>query len=100
MFHKYSNPLSPYVIDNLILCKPKLVIHIEPTREIYQLNNLLDFNSYLYSLAMAYPSKILDCLRFREKLGLIKILEVSSQKYAPTVRNFPVFIAWQPVSLS
>lgn len=89
-----------HVIDNLILCNPKLVIHIEPTREIYRTNNLLDLNSYLYSLAMDYPNRILDCLRHREKLGLLKILEVSVQKYAPTVRNFPVFIAWCPVKLS
>jgi hypothetical protein len=85
------------VISNLIKAGPELVIHIEPTRELSNPLNLLDFNSLVYSRARDYPGNIVSTILNKQDLGLVKVEKVQKKRYAPSLQNYPVFIVWKPV---
>jgi SAM-dependent methyltransferase len=84
------------VIENILKAGPSRVIHIEPTFELLHLSSLKDIVTYLYIVRKDYQDNLLSTLKEYERKGKVKILMVERLYYAPTIRNDPTLICWEP----
>jgi SAM-dependent methyltransferase len=84
------------VIENILKAGPHRVIHIEPTFELLRLSSLKDLVTYLYIVRKDYQDNLLSTLKEYERKGKVKVLMVERLYYAPTVRNDPTLICWEP----
>ncbi len=85
------------VINNLIKSKPKQVIHIEPTYELYS-NNIRDIASKLYIKTADYQDNLLTTLKLFEEEGKLKILDIRRLKFAAKPIHEDSLIRWIPTS--
>ena len=84
------------VIENILQAGPSRVIHIEPTFELLHLSSLKDMVTYLYIVRKDYQNNLLSTLKEYERKGKVKVVMVQRLYYAPTVRNDPTLICWEP----
>ena len=84
------------VIENLIRSGVRRVIHIEPTFELLRAWSPLDWITFLYIVRKDYQDNLLKTLRSFEKKGSIKIIDQKRLGYAPTLRNDPTLVCWEP----
>jgi SAM-dependent methyltransferase len=84
------------VIENLLRAKVRRVVHIEPTRELLDRGSPLDWITALYIARNDYLDNLLATLRDFETRGRLRILRSERLGYAPTPRNDPVLVRWEP----
>ena len=84
------------VINNLIKAKPKQVIHIEPTYELFP-NNIRGLSSRLYIQLSDYQKSLLTTLKLFEKEGKIKILDAHRLKFGAKPIYEDSLIRWKPL---
>lgn len=85
------------VIRNLVATGVKRVIHIEPTLELFSGFSLKDLATITYVWRQDYLRNLVTVARKLEQEGLIKIVEVCRLNFAPTIRNDPTLVVWEPV---
>ena len=84
------------VIENIIRAGAGRVIHIEPTFELLRMWHPVDLTTYFYVKRQDYQDNLVTTLKGFEKRGLIKIIDLKRLYYAPTHRNDPTLICWEP----
>jgi SAM-dependent methyltransferase len=90
---KYS---TSTVIRNLILAGVKRVIHMEPTTELLRMWLPMDIVNYCYITRLDYQNNLLTSLRRVEKEGGIRIIDLKRLYYAPSYKNDPTLVCWEP----
>lgn len=90
---KYS---TQTVIENIIRAGARRVIHIETTFELLRMWHPVDLTTYFYVKKQDYQDNLVTTLKDFEKRGLIKIVDLKRLYYAPTHRNDPTLICWEP----
>ncbi len=86
------------VIENIIRAGARRVIHIEPTFELLRMWHPVDLATYFYVKKQDYQDNLVTTLKDFEKRGLIKIVDLKRLYYAPTHRNDPTLICWEPTA--
>lgn len=84
------------VIENIIRAGAKRVIQIEPTFELLRMWHPVDLTTYFYVKKQDYQDNLVTTLKNFEKRGLVKIVDLKRLYYAPTHRNDPTLIIWEP----
>ena len=84
-------------LDELLACRPKRVIHIEPIVEMLDEENLVDFLSIAYCKKRNYLSGFLPHLRSREAAGAIRIVETKRTFVGSFFIDGYSLIVWEPV---
>lgn len=101
VFTYYCLEQLPYdtelILNNILEGRPRRVIHIEPTTELLNPLRPLDLVSYLYMLSMCYQRKLVGAINSMAKAGKVRIVEITRANYAPSIRNDPTVIVWEPV---
>jgi SAM-dependent methyltransferase len=92
---KYHTPL---VIENLLRAGVRRVIHIEPTTELLRPWSVMDWINGAYVTRNDYQNNIIRTVRRFEKQGKVRILRTERLGYAPTPRNDPILLCWEPSS--
>lgn len=87
------------VIRNLVDAGVKRVIHIEPTLELFSALSLKYLATITYVWRQDYLSNLVTVVRKLEQEGLIKIIEVCRLNFAPTIRNDPTLVVWEPTGI-
>lgn len=85
------------VIRNLVATGVKRVIFIEPTLELFSGFSLKDLATITYVWRQNYLRNLVTVARKLEQEGLIKIVEVCRLNFAPTIRNNPTLVVWEPI---
>jgi SAM-dependent methyltransferase len=86
----------PTVLANLRSAKPRRVVHIEPTLELWSRWRLRDLASRAYTKRRDYQDNLLSSLRGMERDGTIRIFEARRLHFAPTPRYDPTLVVWEP----
>ncbi|MEP6917247.1 MAG: class I SAM-dependent methyltransferase [Acidobacteriota bacterium] len=84
------------VLRRIIAARPRRVIHIEPTPELWSLLNPKDAINRFYAWSHDYQDNLLATLRALEHEQRVRIVEVRRLFYAPGVRHDPTLICWEP----
>ena len=84
------------VIENIIGAGARRVIHIEPTYELLRMWHPVDLTTYFYVKKQDYQDNLVTTLKDFAKRGLIRIIDLKRLYYAPTHRNDPTLICWEP----
>lgn len=84
------------VLNNIVRAGPRRVIHIENAYELLNWLSPSDWVTALYIRRMDYQDNLLTTLRKLEKLGRLNILLAQRLYYAPTPRNDPMLVVWEP----
>jgi SAM-dependent methyltransferase len=90
---KYHTAL---VIENLLRAGVRRVIHIEPTTELLSPWSVMDWINGAYVTRNDYQNNIIRTVRRFEKQCRLRILHTERLGYAPTPRNDPVLVCWEP----
>jgi hypothetical protein len=77
--------------------KPALCINIEPTIELYDENNLIDFLAMKFHRKRGYTENYLTRLRELEVQGKIEILKVKRLCFGSLYMEGFSYIAWKPM---
>lgn len=85
------------IIQLLINAKVKRVIHIEPTFELLSLFSLRDILSYFHIKQNDYQDNLLITLKKYQLNGQVRILKIERLGFAPTFKNTPTLIVWEPL---
>lgn len=85
------------VLDNLYLAGVKRVIHIEPTTELFNISSLKDLATISYILRQDYQRTLVTTVRDMQSEGLVQILACERLNFAPSCRNDPTLVVWEPV---
>ena len=86
------------VIENIIRAGARRIIHIEPTFELLRMWHPVDLTTYFYVKKQDYQDNLVTTVKDFEKRGLIKIVDLKRLYYAPTHRNDPTLICWEPTA--
>jgi SAM-dependent methyltransferase len=84
------------VLRNLIDAGVRRVIFIEPTLELFKWWRLKDLATILYVLRQDYQRTLVRAVQALADAGRVRILEVRRLHFAPTCRNDPTLIVWEP----
>jgi len=84
------------VIENIIRAGARRVIHIEPTFELLRMWHPVDLTTFFYVKKQDYQDNLVTTLKDFEKRGLVRIVDLKRLYYAPTHRNDPTLICWEP----
>jgi SAM-dependent methyltransferase len=84
------------VIENLLRAGVRRVIHIEPTTELLRPWSVMDWINGAYVTRNDYQNNIIRTVRRFEKQGRVRILRTERLGYAPTPRNDPILLCWEP----
>jgi SAM-dependent methyltransferase len=87
---------TPVVIENLLRAGVRRVIHIEPTTELLSPWSVMDWINGAYVTRNDYQNNLIRTVRRFEKQGRLRILRTERLGYAPTPRNDPVLVCWEP----
>ncbi|MEO5883658.1 MAG: class I SAM-dependent methyltransferase [Caldimonas sp.] len=85
------------VLRNLADASPRRVIHIEPTRELFSLASLKDWASISYLWRQNYLADLVTSARRLEREGVLRVIAIRRLEFAPTLRNSPTLLVWEPV---
>jgi hypothetical protein len=87
------------VMLNLRASGVRRVIHIEPTPELFNWASLKDLATVSYIWRQDYQRTIVQTARELERHGLIKVIEISRANFAPTLKNDPTVVVWEPFEI-
>jgi hypothetical protein len=88
------------VMQNLLSAGVKRVIHIEPTPELFSCFSRKDLATISYIWRQDYQRTIVSVARRMEEQGLIRVLEIARLNFAPSCRNDPTLVVWEPLDMS
>ncbi|MBF0227309.1 MAG: class I SAM-dependent methyltransferase [Desulfobacterales bacterium] len=77
--------------------KPKLVIHIEPTVELYDENNLSDYLAIKFHKKRGYTTNYLPQLRELDSLKKLNLIKVKRLFFGSLFMEGYMLFIWQPV---
>jgi len=77
--------------------KPKIVIHVEPTVELYDENNLFDYLAIKFHKKRGYTENYLPRLRELDGLGKLKLIKVKRLFFGSLFMEGYMLFIWQPV---
>ena len=86
------------VLRRLAAAGVRRVIHIEPTLELFSPGSAQDLASMAYIWRQDYLADLVDTARRLETAGVIRIVEVRRLGFAPTLRNTPTLVVWEPTA--
>lgn len=86
------------VLTALLRAGVKRVIHMEPSAEMMSCYSLKDLPTISYIWRQHYLNDIVSVARTLEAKGLIRVLEAKRLEFAPTHRNMPTLVVWEPVN--
>ncbi len=86
------------VLSNLLDAGVRRVIHIEPTPELFKYSSLKDLATISYIWRQDYQRTIVGVARRLESEGRVRVLAAERLNFAPTCRNDPTLVVWEPVS--
>ena len=89
---KFNNFIH-YLIDN----KPKIVVHIEPTIELYDLNILEDYLAYKFHKKRGYTIGLLPYLQQLDREKIIKLEKVQRTYFGSLYMEGYNLIVWRPL---
>lgn len=75
---------------------PKLCLHVEPTIELYDENNLIDYLAMKFHRKRGYTENFLTRLRELEAQKRIKILKVKRPFFGSLYMEGYSYVVWQP----
>ena len=84
------------LIESLLQSKPSIVLHYEPTMELYDQSNLYDTLASWYSGIRKYLNGLLDLLRKLESEGRIELLKVRRPEIGGIMHEASL-IVWRPI---
>jgi hypothetical protein len=84
-------------LQYLIRNKPALCVHIEPTLELYNDNNLLDYLAIQFHTKRGYTQGFLPRLQELEAEGVIEILKVKRLFFGGLMMEGFNLIIWRPI---
>jgi hypothetical protein len=82
-----------YLLHN----RPELCVHVEPTVELYEENNLVDYLAIQFHKKRGYTQGFLPRLQELEKTGKIEILKVKRLFFGSLFMEGYNLIIWRPV---
>lgn len=85
------------VLENLLKAGVKRVIHIEPTPELFARSSLKDLATISYIWRQDYQRTLVSTARELEHQGRVRILAVERLNFAPSCRNDPTLVVWEPL---
>ena len=91
-----SGDISKF-INYIIVQKPKIIIHVEPTTYFYNIKKLPDFLGNLFQMKRGYSSNLLIYLKKLEMKKKIKILKNFRSPFGSIMMEGYDFIAWKPL---
>jgi len=86
------------VLTALLRAGVKRVIHMEPGAEMLSFYSLKDLATISYIWRQHYLNDIVSVAKQLEEKGLIRILAAKRLWFAPTLRNTPTLVVWEPVN--
>jgi hypothetical protein len=87
---KFDNFLQ-YLLTN----KPKLCIHIEPTIELYDENNLVDYLAMKFYKKRGYTQGLLPAIQKLEKQGKAEIIKVKRLYFGSLMMEGYMYYIWR-----
>ena len=84
-------------VDFLLEKKPKMVVHIEPTYEVYDQDNLFDYLAAKFHKKRGYTRGYLTKLKKLEAEGKIEILKVKRLNFGSMFFEGYTSIIWRPL---
>ncbi|MFH1309982.1 MAG: class I SAM-dependent methyltransferase [Candidatus Omnitrophota bacterium] len=84
-------------LQYLLRNKPGLCVHVEPTIELYEENNLVDYFAIKFHKKRGYTQGFLPRLRELEKSGKVEILKVKRLFFGSLFMEGYNLIVWRPV---
>lgn len=84
-------------IQYLLHQKPGICIHVEPTVELYDENNLFDYLAIQFHRKRGYTERLLPRLQQLQAEGKTKILGVNRLNFGSLFMEGYTYIIWQPV---
>jgi len=88
------------VMENLRRAGVKRVIHIEPTTELFGCTSLKDLATISYIWRQDYQRTLVTTARTLQNEGKVKLLACERLHFAPSCRNDPTLVVWEPVPSS
>lgn len=85
------------VLNNLLKAGVRRVIHIEPTPELFEYSSLKDLATISYIWRQDYQRTIVTVAREMERDGYIRVLATKRLHFAPSCRNDPTLVVWEPI---
>ena len=85
------------VLRNLAEAGVKRVIHIEPTLELFHWWSIRDLATIMYVWRQDYQRTLVRSVSALEQAGIARVKKVRRLNFAPTCRNDPTLIVWDPV---
>jgi len=83
-------------LQYLLKSKPKLCIHMEPTIELYDENNFIDYLAIKFHKKRGYTENFLTRLKELEKQNKIEILKVKRLFFGSLYMEGFSYIIWRP----
>ncbi|MFH1996537.1 MAG: class I SAM-dependent methyltransferase, partial [Candidatus Omnitrophota bacterium] len=83
-------------LQYLLTNKPKLCMHLEPTIELYDENNLFDYLAIKFHKKRGYTQNYLNRLRELEKEGKLEIVSVKRLNFGSLMMEGFTYIVWKP----
>ena len=84
-------------IDYILKKKPKLVINMEPYKEVFDLKNHMDLLSYAFIEKRRYANNFLPYLKELEKKKKIKIVKVKRTYFGGIMMESYNYIVWKVI---
>lgn len=75
----------------------KRVIHMEPTSELMSYGSVRDWATISYIWRQHYLNDIVAVARRLESQGTIRVVAIERLGFAPTLRNAPTLVVWEPM---
>lgn len=86
-------PFLNYLLEE----KPGICIHIEPTIELYDPNNLIDYLAIMFHRKRGYTEGFLPALQQLERDGEIEILRIHRPFWGDLMLEGYTLIVWRPL---
>ena len=83
------------MLQYLLKNKPKLVVHLEPTIELYDENNLIDYLAIIFHRKRGYTQGYLTLLQELELKGVLEIIKVKRLEFGSTFMEGFTYIIWK-----
>lgn len=85
------------VIKRLIACRPARVIHLETGTQLLPRLSLRFVANRLYILRRDYQNHLVTTLEGLAREGGLRIRAIRRLNYAPTPKNDPILVVWEPL---
>ena len=83
------------MLQYLLTNKPKLIIHLEPTLELYDENNLIDYLAIKFHKKRGYTSGYLPRLQELEKNGAIELVKIKRLEFGSLFMEGFTYFIWK-----